>query len=137
MHQICMKNADITIYLRKWSKHSINPLRCDFGGNRSSICMGGSTEVPPPQNLETDPLTVGNLCSIFPFYLLTKQIDRSKLQKKRFQGTNCATKLFQTLPRQSRTLHLLKMQSSKKELFLINQSASRVNRRDGEHNVNS
>ena len=55
MHQICMKNADITIYLRKGSNHSINPLRCDFGGNRSSICMGGSTEV---KNLETDPLTV-------------------------------------------------------------------------------
>ena len=57
MHQICMKNSDITICVRKWSKHSINPLRCDFGGNRSSICMGGSTEVQPSYNLETDPLT--------------------------------------------------------------------------------
>ena len=59
MHQICMKNADITISLRKGSNHSINPLRCDFGGNRSSICMGGSTEVQPSYNLETDPLTTG------------------------------------------------------------------------------
>ena len=57
MHQICINNRDIAISVRNESKHCIKSLRPVFGGNRSSICMGHSTEVQPPNNLETDPLT--------------------------------------------------------------------------------